>query len=118
MRIAYEEILYLCFQIHFVCPTADWRREMLNLAEYEGERFETAADVFFQVAGDIEGLFDRDATRGSRGSLTRQQFDAYRLEVVRQTFADLKNQSECKSDSSEESCKQSRRPDSEPSSRG
>lgn len=28
MRIASEEILYLCFQIPFVCPTAGWRREM------------------------------------------------------------------------------------------
>ena len=27
MRIASEEILYLCFQIHFVCPTAGWRRK-------------------------------------------------------------------------------------------
>lgn len=69
---------------------------MLNLAEYEGERFDPAAEVFFQVVGDIETLFDRCATRGSRGSLTRQQFDAYRLEVVRQTFADLKNQAESK----------------------
>lgn len=28
MRIVSEEILYQCFQIHFVCPTAGWWREM------------------------------------------------------------------------------------------
>lgn len=28
MRIVSEEILYQCFQIHFVCPTAGWRRDM------------------------------------------------------------------------------------------
>lgn len=69
---------------------------MLNLAKYEGERFDSAAEVFFQVMSDIDDLFDKSATRESRGSLTRQQFDAYRLEVVKQTFADLKNQSESK----------------------
>lgn len=28
MRIAFKEILYPCFLIHFVCPTAGWRRDM------------------------------------------------------------------------------------------